>query len=624
MKKIIVVCLLVMMTITAAACSNTGTDSSGLPNENSTPPASSAASGQLIVGSVTDLNSDFMSGWTSGRANADAMRLIYGYSPVVYSKEGTFVVDPTVVKDGGIEVQENEDGSKTYTISLQDSLQYNDGTPITAVDYVFSILLQSSPEFAALEADATAGMDYVGYKEFNAGETKTFGGVRLLGDDQFSVTVAAEKFPYYYELVWCDVKPLPMHVLAPGASIEDTGNGATLSDNFTVDLIREPILNSESGYRYKPTVTCGPYRFVQYDPSTKQAILERNDRYLGNYEGQTPSIGKIIMKSVTTATMMDELAAGAVDLITGVSGGESIEAGLDLEEAGKVSYVHYPRAGYGKIAFSADFGPTQFQAVRQAIAYLLDRDEFARQYSGGYAKVVDGFYGLSQWEYRETKERLEKELQHYTLNPEKAKELLIADGWTLNETGGEYVEGSDSVRYKNVDGDLMPLIIEWANTPNNPVSDLLSTMLPSEMQKVGMKLNATTVEFGVLQNHINRQGIDQPKYHMFNLATSFAEANSPWYYYSTDPQFFGLYNTNFIQDAELEQLALAMKATEPGDEETWVENWLAFQKRWNEVLPDIPLYSDDYHDFFTTKLTGYDAQALWNWTNAILYASLTA
>ncbi|MFQ9800477.1 MAG: hypothetical protein ACLR23_17945 [Clostridia bacterium] len=168
------------------------------------------------------------------------------------------------------------------------------------------------------------------------------------------------------------------------------------------------------------------------------------------------------------------------------------------------------------------------------------------------------------------------------------------------------------------------MIIEWANTPNNPVSDLLSTMLPSEMQKVGMKLNATTVEFGVLQNHINRQGIDQPKYHMFNLATSFAEANSPWYYYSTDPQFFGLYNTNFIQDAELEQLALAMKATEPGDEETWVENWLAFQKRWNEVLPDIPLYSDDYHDFFTTKLTGYDAQALWNWTNAILYASLTA
>ena len=160
MKKIIAVCLLVMMTITAAACSNTGTDSSSSgPSENATPPASSTASGQLIVGSVTDLNSDFMSGWTSGRANADAMRLIYGYSPVVYSKEGTFVVDPTVVRDGNIEVQKNEDGSKTYTISIQDSLQYNDGTPITAVDYVFSILLQSSPEFAALEADATGGMD---------------------------------------------------------------------------------------------------------------------------------------------------------------------------------------------------------------------------------------------------------------------------------------------------------------------------------------------------------------------------------------------------------------------------------------------------------------------------------
>ena len=64
------------------------------------------------------------------------------------------------------------------------------------------------------------------------------------------------------------------------------------------------------------------------------------------------------------------------------------------------------RAGYGKITFACDFGPTQFPAVRQAIAYLLDRNEFASQYSGGYARVVNGYFGLSQWEYRENREAL--------------------------------------------------------------------------------------------------------------------------------------------------------------------------------------------------------------------------
>ena len=410
-----------------------------------------------------------------------------------------------------------------------------------------------------------------------------------------------------------------MHVIAPDVTITDSEDGVTISDNYTTELL-ETTVNANDGYRYLPKVTYGPYQLDSYDDSTKQAVLVINDSYLGTYDGVKPSIAKLILKSVTTETEMDELAAGTVDLIGGVSGGDSINAGLDVCDEGKAEYASYDRAGYGKIAFSCDVGPTQFAAVRQAIAYCLDRDEFAKQYSGGYAKVVNGMYGLSTPEYKKNKDTMDKELNNYSKDLEKAKQLLIDDGWTLNKDGNEFVEGTDDVRYKNVDGELMACEINWANTPNNPVSDLLNTMLPGEMAKIGMKLNPTTVELGVLLNELYRIGIDEPTYNMFNLATGFVPISSLWYEYSNDPAYMGTWNTNFIDDEELATIAANMKKIPYENEEEWEEAWVNFQKRWNELLPDIPLYSDEYHDFYSTKIKGYEPDSLWQWESAIVYS----
>ncbi len=603
MKKILSFILAVVAAISMSSCSNTDQPES---------------SSQLIVGSVSALNADMMDGWTNSAPNKSIKALLNGYETVSYTREGFFEVNKTAVKEFSDE--ENDDGSKTFTITLQPGLTFSDGSPITAKDYVFNILLYSSPEFGALEADNFSGIDYVGFEEFHSGETRTFSGIRLLGEDTFSITVKAENFPYYFELSYAGVSPLPTSVIAPGVEISDDGEGATLSEEFTVDLFRETILDSETGYRYYPKVNAGPYCLEEYDPATKQASLVLNPNFLGNYEGQKPSIEKLIIKSVTDATMMDELAAASVGLLTQVSG-TAIDRGLDLAEEGKVEYATYLRAGYGRIAFAANHGPTQSAAVRQAIAYCLDRDEFARQYSGGHARVVDGYYGLSQREYRENREALESELIHYIYDLDKARELLVADGWTKNASGGEFQEGVDTLRYKEENGQLVPLIIKWANTANNPVSDLINTMLPGEMAKVGMELQATSMEMGKLLSEL--QQAEGQNYHMFNLGTGFGSISAVWYYYNPDlKNFGGSYNSNFLADEELYQLALEMKATEPGDTEAWDAKWLQFQKRWNQLLPDIPLYSDDYHDFFTPRLQNYTPDGLWTWENAILYAEL--
>lgn len=615
MKKIIALSLCASSSILfLASCGNNGAGESGGGKGNRDP-------GTLIVGSVTDLDANYLEGWTNSGQNASVRRLLYDCYPVAYTKEGTWEVNPTVTEE--LSAEEHEDGSKTFTVRLQKDLTFSDGSPITAKDYLFTLMLMSSPEYGSLDgANSSKGLDYEGYEEFHSGQTKTFSGLRLLDEYTYSVTPKAENFPYFFESTYAGQYPLPMSVLAPGVTMTDQGDGATLSEEFTEELLQKTINDSSAGYRYRPSVTCGPYRFVSFDPSTKQCILEADPQFKGSYDGVKPQIPRLVLKTVHSATELDELEAGRVDLLPEVSGGTSINAGLALADVGKAGFSSYARAGYGQITFACNHGPTQFQAVRQAIAYCLDRDEFARQYSGGYAKVVNSCYSMAQWEYKENWEKLEQELIHYSLDETKARNVLIEDGWIYNSSGGPFQEGKDTVRCKKLDdGTLMEGVIQWANTPNNPVSDLISTMLPSQMARIGLKLEATSMEFGKLQEELMQKS--GQNYHMFNLASGFENLPSPWYDWNSNlERFGGLWNSPFIADEELNRICQEMKATPSGDWEAWSDKWMEMQKRWNVLLPQIPLYADEYHSFYTTKLKGFEPDGLWAWEYAIQRARL--
>lgn len=71
------------------------------------------------------------------------------------------------------------------------------------------------------------------------------------------------------------------------------------------------------------------------------------------------------------------------------------------------------------------------------------------------------------------------------------------------------------------------------------------------------------------------------------------------------------------------QLAVDMRKTEPGDVLSYCQKWVAFQERWTEVLPAIPVYSNVYFDFYTTCLQNYRVTENQTWTQAIVGATLT-
>ena len=577
--------------------------------------------GQIIIGNTTELTGDWIPVWQNNAADYDVYNFITGYSTVDMTFDGEYVINDTVVED--YEVTENEDGSKTYTWTIKDGLTYDDGSPITAKDYVASALLWASPVIAETGGSNTTGQYLKGWSSYSKGETKEFEGVNLIDEKTFAVTIAPENVPYFFELTLVSFSPEKLSYWTDETvEIHDDGDGAYLSENFTTENFGDKL--QEARFGIYPS--SGAYKLESYDEASKTAVLQVNEKFLGNYEGRKPLIQTIIYKKVTQETAVDELATGGVDLLSGMASGDEINAGLDLVDKGGFDFVEYPRSGYGKLTLVCDYGPTQYPAVRQAIAHLIDRNDFAKAFTGGFGTVVNGPYGEAMWFYQETKAELNEKLNQYPYSLEKAVELLEEDGWIYDANGDEYKEG---IRYKKTeDGELMPLELEWASTEQNAFSDLLVVKLQEnpDVAAAGMKINQTVMTFGELLNYLYRDGSKDskygvPTYHMFNLATNYTPRYDLTTAYTTDPDLLKLgLNDNYILDEKLESLAKEMVLLDPEDRDGFKAKFVEFITRWNELMPDIPLYSNLYHDFYNDKLKNYDTNSLIRIDTALLYA----
>ena len=636
--------VLAMITVMFAGCKGNDEPTDPSNSDASTEPSSEATEkheNKVIYGSDTELSGDLGNAWWTNNATDKLIRdLINDYDVIVFDQFGQMKVNETV--SDGVQTAENEDGTATYTVKIKQGLTYSDGTPITAADYVAYMLVQFSP--ATLEAGATVSSDtVVGANEYQNGESKVLAGLRLLDEYTYSISITPDYANYYYGLTYASLSPLYLPLYSSAAlTVKDDGEGAYLDGG---ELKADEI--NASRYVYENRVTAGPYVIKSIDTGALTATLEINPNYAGNFEGQKPSIQTIVVVKSEDDSKMDAFTTGEITFLSQLSEGDQIKTALELVDSGKYNYCHYTRNGYGKIQFQCDGGPTQFQAVRQAVAYLLDREEFTNTFTGGYGSVVHGPYSTAQWMYEDSEELFNEKLNSYAYDPEKAVEVLKADGWTLNADGTPY--SGTGVRYKEVTAEqagdyalnvkladgriLMPLHIMWASSDGNSVSTLLATMLANGKQTAdaGMVIEQNVMAFSELLNWIYRDTSvgDQYgvfTYGMFNLATGFADVYDYAYNYASDPDSKYVkmgYNQNYIFDKELDDLSMDMvyKAA-PGDDAAFLDYFQKFIIRWNELLPEIPLYCNDYHTFFPSWLKNYNESSLWDFQRAILYASI--
>ena len=546
----------------------------------------------IILGNTTDLSGKFryaaFGGTNPGAADLDVQNLSTGLETVATTKEGGFEWNPTVVKSH--EETMNEDGTRTYTVTIYDDLKLSDGTPVTVKNYVVFPMVFSSPVgVAAAGKDHQAGMTLEGFKTFNTYDgtegsgTKELAGLRMIDDYTYSITVAADYANYFYAITYVGLSAYDVSLWIGDADVKDDGNGVYFTDDFyakegdkyvMADHIVTASQNTDTTYPYS-----GPYVVKSYDSADKSAVLELNPNFKGNYEGVKPTIAKVVYKKIVSSTQLEDLKAGTLDVIAGITGGDETNEALALADGsdGKYVYTHYSRAGYGKLGFRADYGPAQFTEVRQAIAYCMDRAKFAKDFTGGYGGVVDGPYYSGSWMYKAAVDQ-GMILNAYATSVDSAIEVLTEGGWVYDAEGNDYVEG---VRYKKIPGDIatendinykskdgayvttkvgddyyMPLVLNWYGTSDNPFTDQLMTGFASNDNVIaaGFNVQYTIGDFSPMLDELYQAAVygyysGSPMYSVFNFATGFTSAAYDYSYQMTiDPAMYDDYSAYYIKD----------------------------------------------------------------------------
>ncbi len=546
----------------------------------------------IILGNTTDLSGKFryatFGGSNPGAADLDVQDMTRGLETVSTTKEGGFEFNPTVVKSH--EETMNEDGTRTYTVTIYDDLKFSDGSPVTVKNYVVFPMVFSSPvAVAAAGKDHQSAMTLVGFKEFNSYDgtegsgSKELAGLRMIDDYTYSITVSQDYANYFYAISYAGLTADYLPLWIGDADIKDDGNGVYFTDDFyakegdkyvMADHIVESSLNTDTTYPYS-----GPYMVTSYDSADKSAVLELNPNFKGNYEGVKPTIKKVVYKKIVSSTQLEDLKAGTLDVIAGITGGDETNEALALADGseGKYVYTHYSRAGYGKLGFRADYGPAQFTEVRQAIAYCMDRAKFAKDFTGGYGGVVDGPYYSGSWMYKAAVDQ-GMILNAYATSVDSAIEVLTEGGWVYDAEGNDYVEGvrykkipgaiatENDINYKSKDGAYvttkvgddyyMPLVLNWYGTTDNPFTDQLMTGFATNdnMIAAGFNVQYTLGDFAPMLDELYQAAVygyysGSPMYSVFNFATGFTSAAYDYAYNLTiDPAMYDDYSQYYIKD----------------------------------------------------------------------------
>lgn len=388
--------------------------------------ASSPAGGELRIATTTEgvTLHPFKFTDTPSEAYIDQMFLV----PLLEYDRDTLELRPQAAAS----VTESDD-HRVLTFVLRDHIQWSDGQPVTATDYAWTW------------AQATV---------------KENGWPRLGSYDPYIATVR-------------DIDPKTLEV-----TLKDVLAISREKVSLALEYVlpkhiwenrdwNDPNANPEI---FKPSVVAGPYKLQEWHKD-EYASFVANDRY---FQGR-PKIDKVTYRIFGDANVATQaLLNGEVDLY-----GPEPENWSDVKQSPRLNALEWDivNAPITYIGLDTRLDALKDKAVRQALNYALDKDAIVSKLTYGLGKRETTMYPPSSWAY-------DPGVNPYTYNPDKARQLLEAAGWTPR---------ADGVREKNG----QPLKLLFIYGPNTtPVREQMAAVAQQQWKAIGAEVDVRGMEWG--------------------------------------------------------------------------------------------------------------------------------
>lgn len=353
-------------------------------------------------------------------------------------------------KDGSTELEEglatewdvSEDGLE-YTFTLRQGVTFHDGTPFNAEAVKFNIDRQIDLQHPYHDTGEFA------YSEF------TFGMIEqvVIVDEETVKIILSEPFAPF-------LGNMAMHsaaMVSPEAI-----------KNFGKDISQNPV-------------GTGPFKFVSWDPGI-EVILEKNE----NYWRGAPEIDRLVFRPIVEdQTRLTELEAGSIDFIVGILPDDLQR----LKDNADLQVIEQPGMHTWYLALNCQQSPFNDVRVRQAVNYAINKEAIVDNILKGTGVLAKNILPPVIWSYTD-------DVQDYSYNPSKARELLKEAGYGDGITIDFYVPKSGSGMQQ-------------------PVT--MATAIQSDLEAVGVTTKIQQVEWGTYLDKVF-QPVDQSEVLMHEMS----------------------------------------------------------------------------------------------------------
>ena len=377
-------------------------------------------------------------------------------------------------------------GGAAYTFEILEEATWDNGTPVTANDYIFSLKALLNPLVQAAPVRAYLG-GFAGVETFPANPKK------------FRV-VLDEKNYLGEETVGGLFAVLPEYLFDPKGLLRDIPL-ADLLDPEKAEILAEKDIRLQqfaedfnSGpFSRDPKIVrgSGPYELLLWE-SDQRIVLGKKNNWWGN---KIPRLAagpdSLIFKPIPNpATALAALQNEEIDAMSGILPEDFLRLEQDsaFNQVFRLSTVN--TLAYYYIGVNARNPLLSEKAVRQALASVIDADEIIREVFQGFGERIVAPVPPSVSYYP-------KNLKPIAVNFEKAKQLLAGAGWKDSNNNG--------VVDKIINGKRMELSVTYLLNASSETSRNIALLIQDNARKAGIEVNLDAKEPSVLLEQLRER-----------------------------------------------------------------------------------------------------------------------
>lgn len=484
-------------------------------------------------------------------------------------------------------------GSLAYDFEILPEAVWDNGTPVTGNDLIFTFKVQLHPMLPL--SNFSGYIEDLQNIEVDPANPKKF-------------TVYFRKYYILAVETLCQTAILPAYNYDPNNLL----GGIPLTDLLDPKKSAELAKTNENMKKFAADFQLpkfssdpasisgsGPYRVESIGDA--QTVLVKKDNWWGDKLTATHPLLAAYPKCIVYKFQRDEgvienmLRTGDLDVALNISPAKYLEMKKDSLLAANYTFEIGPTPQYNRWLFNLRNPKLSDRLVRQALAHLVDYDYLLNTVQQGLAQQIVGPIPPFKPYYA-------KNITPYDFNVQKAKDLLAQAGWT--DTDG------DGILDKKLNGKQTPLSIDVVATTTSAVTEQVAASIEKTCRLAGVKINVIPLDI--------KEVVDNTKAGRFETAL-FALSQYPGQY-----DFFQNYHSSSLCPAgdnrsafvnpEFDKLIEAIRGEE--DESKRNALYLQAQQFLFDEAPEVFLYapqqryigSKRYKCVFSANRPGYYEQ----------------